>query len=57
MKPYSEWTDAELVAEHGAAHYFADGSYDPETIKGAEKRISEIEAEFDRRASLGKTES
>jgi hypothetical protein len=49
MKPISDWTDAELSAEHDAASYFAEGSYDPETIRGANARITEIENEWDRR--------
>lgn len=55
-KPISEWTDEELRSEHDAAAYFAYGSYDPETIKGAEARLSEIEAEWDRRAETVEAE-
>lgn len=48
-KPISEWTAEELRSEHDAASYFANASYDRDTIVRAEKRIEEIEAEWDRR--------
>jgi hypothetical protein len=52
MKTLSELTDVELSAEHSAASYFANASYDSDTIKMAEARIDEVEAEMDRRDAL-----
>lgn len=49
LKPLTDWTDEMLSAEHSAAYYFYEGSYDADEVKRAGKRISEIEAEMTRR--------
>jgi hypothetical protein len=54
MKPIAEWTDADLKGEHDAASYFLYATDDTAEAKRAEQRMSEIEAEWDRREELSK---
>lgn len=52
MKDVKDMTEDELFEEHSAAYWFHEGSDDPDQIKGAGKRIEEIENEWARRKAL-----